>query len=225
MGKVSKSTKKFQAKHLKKTLDQRKKVQSHKQKLGQYKANKGRKPAAETEEEEGDKNEVFEDMDVEDFFDGGFEVPKEKKSKKSKATKEELVEESESESESDSEPEIDSESEDGEAEEGKAKKSQKEDEEDEESDGDEEFESHKQALDDLSKEDPDFYKYLKENDRDLLDFEAVNPLDAISDDDEDDEEDEVAVAKNEEDKDDMKNTIEVTMELAKTWEQNIRSYR
>lgn len=223
MGKVSKSTKKFQAKHLKKTLDQRKKVQSHKQKLGQYKTNKGRKPAAETEEEEGDKNEVFQDMDVEDFFDGGFEVPKEKKSKKSKATKEEVVEEEEEESESESEPEIDSESEDDEEEEEKSKKDKKEDEEDEESDDDEEFESHKQALDDLSKEDPDFYKYLKENDRDLLDFEAVNPLDAISDDDEDDEEDEVAASKKDEDKDDMKNTIEVTIELAKTWEQNVKS--
>lgn len=45
-------------------------------------------------------------------------------------------------------------------------------------------------MDALAKEDPEFYDYLKNNDKDLLDFKTVNPLDVISDDDEDDEDDE-----------------------------------
>lgn len=35
----------------------------------------------------------------------------------------------------------------------------------------------------LAKDDPEFYQYLEENDKDLLDFTSTNPLDAISDDD------------------------------------------
>ena len=46
----------------------------------------------------------------------------------------------------------------------------------------------KENLKNLEKEDPEFYKYLKENDNALLDFEGVNPLDAMEDDDDEEEE-------------------------------------
>ena len=51
-------------------------------------------------------------------------------------------------------------------------------------------EAMKENLKKLEADDPEFYKYLKDNDNDLLDFEAVNPLDAISDDEGDEDDDE-----------------------------------
>lgn len=93
-------------------------------------------------------------MSVDDFFGGGFEVPKEKNKNKNK---QDTIEENEEEDSS----------------------SEEEDEE-----------AMKENLKKLEADDPEFYKYLKDNDNDLLDFEAVNPLDAISDDEGDEDDDE-----------------------------------
>lgn len=72
-------------------------------------------------------------------------------------------------------------------------------------------------MEDLEKNDPDFFKYLKENDKDLLDFEGVNPLDAMSDDDEDDEESE----KIEVDAPKTRNQIEITKKLVADWDRQL----
>ncbi|KAK6459969.1 nucleolar complex 2 protein [Scheffersomyces coipomensis] len=194
MGKTSKQTKKFQNKHLKHTIENRKEIQKKKKKFDLRK----KKPAKTEDGEEvpsgpvrknGKAKEVFEDMSVDDFFEGGFEVPKEKKNNKKQVVAEE--------------------------------------EDDDESSEEEDEEAMKENLKQLEDNDPEFYKYLKDNDTDLLDFEGVNPLDAISDDEDeddgeevedDDEEDEVKVKKSKADKtpEEVKK-IEITLELVQKW--------
>ncbi|CAN3484541.1 nucleolar complex protein 2 [Diutina catenulata] len=175
MAKTSKSTKKFQAKHLKQTLEHRKKVQAHR------KLTAGRKKKTDEEPKvPSAQKEVFEDMSVDQFFDGGFEVPKEKKSKK----QQEESEESESSEDEEDEKMADDDSD--------ASSSEEEDEE-----------MMKRDMEQLKEKDPEFYKYLENNDRDLLDFKGVNPLEAMEDDseEEDDEETHPEIAQHEVDAD------------------------
>ncbi|ODQ80555.1 hypothetical protein BABINDRAFT_160820 [Babjeviella inositovora NRRL Y-12698] len=176
MGKVAKSTKKFQAKHLKHTLEHRKEVKKHNQ-LFQARQKKKR---GKTGEEEPSKpvtpatKEVFDDMSVEQFFEGGFELPKDTSKKSKKA----VVEGSDDESSSDEE-------------------------------------DHEEQLEKLAEKDPEFYKYLKNNDKELLDFKPVNPLDAMSD--AESEEEEEAPKKKKE----MADKTDVTIELVRTWAQDL----
>lgn len=183
MGKVGKSTKKFQSKHLKRTLDQRKEVKKHRQLLAKHRGNRNKAGAgagggAEASGASKKKDEIFDDMDVEQFFEGGFEVPKEKGSK--------------------------------------VKKTKEQEEADDESSSDEEIEEHKEDLSKLAEKDPEFYNYLKENDKDLLDFNPTNPLDAISADEGDDGE-EHADGK----KVDSSEKIEVTLKMVKDWSKKL----
>ncbi|CCH59256.1 hypothetical protein TBLA_0B04180 [Henningerozyma blattae CBS 6284] len=55
------------------------------------------------------------------------------------------------------------------------------------SSSEDEAEDMEATMKSLKEDDPDFYKYLEENDKDLLGFTATNPLDAISDEDDDDD--------------------------------------
>ncbi|AGO12971.1 AaceriADL277Wp [[Ashbya] aceris (nom. inval.)] len=150
MGKVSKATKKFQSKHLKHTLDHRKQIKEHNKKIQGRRGNKSedeKRALALSKEEQkmrkSTKEEVFKDMSVEKFFEGGFELPKADKKLKQAA--------------------------------------QKAKDDDDESSEEEDME---QNMAELAEKDPEFYKYLQENDKDLLGFGASNPLDAMSDDDE-----------------------------------------
>lgn len=158
MAKPSKSTKKFQSKHLKHTLDHRREVQKHNKKVQQRKRGKGTKDEAEADATTaavlaaGAPREVFADMLVDAFFDGGFEVPKEKKFGKKAAS---AAAAAAADAAADADAGSDSALEDEEA--------------------------MKADMKALAEKDPEFYRYLQENDKELLDFEGVNPLDAMSD--------------------------------------------
>lgn len=198
MGKVGKSTRKFQKNHLKHTLDHRKEVQKHNKKVGSRK----KKDAQENEPKK--PREVFDDMSVDDFFEGGFEVPKPKKNIKAKE-----------------------ESEDEESEEEESEQEEPATKEDEESSDEEDLDEIQDNIKGLEEKDPEFYKYLQENDKDLLDFEGTNPLDAISDDEdamEEDSEQEDEEAKEEEEvPEPVVQKTEITLKLVKSWEKQLKS--
>lgn len=190
MGKVSKATKKFQSKHLKRTLDQRKEQKDHKKRTQGRRGNKSeeeKQRAALTKEEQklkkSAKEEVFNDMSVEKLFENGFEVPKSAKKGKKKQTKAAEDEESSSEEE-----------------------------------------DMEQNMAELSEKDPEFYQYLKNNDKDLLDFSGTNPLDGIDDNDSEEENDKETEEVHEEVQAvEEQEKVELTLKLVKQWKKQLRS--
>lgn len=196
MGKVSKATKKFQSKHLKHTLDHRKKIKEHNKKIQGRRGNKSeqqKKDAQLTKEEQAllksSKEEVFKDMSVENFFAGGFDIPKKDKKMKKKQEKQESDDDSSSE--------------------------------------DEDVEKD---MADLANKDPEFYKYLQENDKDLLEFKSSNPLDGISGDEEEEEEDgeemhgpDTEVTKKQALKDSKDEKVEVTLKMVTKWKKDLKT--
>ena len=192
MGNVSKATKKFQTKHLKHTLDHRKKLKDHAKKTAGRRGNKSeeeKRAALLTKEDQqlkkSAKEEVFKDMKVEEFFDNKFELPKASK-KLAKSAKKEVA--------------------------------------DVEASSDEEDADVNMDMDGLAEKDPDFYKYLKENEPDLLSFKASNPLDDISDAEEEEVEDSVVVKKDTKKKKSEKNDkVEVNMKLVTKWRKDLKN--
>ncbi len=192
MGKVSKATKKFQSKHLKHTLDHRKKLKDHAKRTAGRRGNKTeeeKQAAALTNEDQklkqSAKEEVFKDMKVEEFFDNTIDIPKMSKN----LTKDTQNKNAENNSESD-------------------QQSSAEDEEDVNMD-----------MHDLAEKDPDFYKYLAENEPDLLSFKASNPLDDISDEGEEEGDEDVA-EKPVKSSSDAK--VEVDMKLVTKWKKDLK---
>lgn len=177
MAKASKATKKFQNKHLKHTLEHRKEVQKHNKKHALRKKSKGPSDENAQPKEKKATRAVFDDMSVEDFFEGGFEVPRPKKGTV-------VAEESEDEESDDNSQESESADEDENPEE----EDDAENDDDAESSEEEDVEMMQKDMEALESKDPEFYKYLKNNDKELLDFEPVNPMDAISEDEDEDEE-------------------------------------
>ncbi|CBX97647.1 hypothetical protein IAQ61_001140 [Plenodomus lingam] len=175
---VSKATKKFEKNKLHDVLKRRKDVAKIKQKKQMDVKKKERKARdnAKAEALEGDdsakpkangsKDDGFADMSMDHFFQGGFQVPEMTKKPKVKTGKrkrtpvesagsdDELVEPRTSDLESASD-----------------------------SDSGDDADAHKEQLAGLASKDPDFYKYLKENDAELLDFAEdadLAEIDALS---------------------------------------------
>lgn len=171
-GGSKKSTKKFVTKHLKDTIDKRKehaKIKQRQQIKAKRKARNvsdnarvedvGEKPDV---SEPKQKSDAFGKMSVDEFFQGGFELPEKKKEGKKKAAqtlgkrkRDDVQASSGGDSDSTSSVEEDR---------------VFSDEEEQGSDEDMDPETHKDDLDALAEKDPDFYNYLKENDAELLDF-------------------------------------------------------
>lgn len=185
MAKVSKATKKFQSKHLKDTIKQRKKVQEYNKKFSKGK----KKSKSASDEIVADKNQknakVFDDVDLEEHFEKEEKIPEMKKSKKEKQAEKEA--------------------------------------EKEELSSEEEGEEEDLDMEELAKEDPDFYKYLKNNDKDLLDFNAVNPLDAMSEEEEEDEEEEDEDSTGKKEIKENIKVITVDINLVKKWSDDLKS--
>ncbi|CAG8027778.1 unnamed protein product [Penicillium olsonii] len=176
MAGAKKSTKKFEKKHLGDVLERRRANQKVKQRHhmnDKRKEKNAAKQQAEAEKEEKSPEELkkqnaFSEMNVDDFFAGGFDIPEET-TKGKKASKKDTT------------PKI-----------GKRKRSEDKAQEDEASDaeGDNDdssdvdaYDEHKDQLESLKEKDPEFYKYLKENDAELLDFGDqgdLSEVDALS---------------------------------------------
>lgn len=214
MGRVAKATRKFEARHLKRTLDDRKDKAKLKQ---QFLTREKKKKKRTAEAEDGSDNEgaapstvpkskrdgdgdpkLFEDMSVEQFFGGGFEIPEPavagKKTKKPKtpiAEKETPKEEAEG--------------------------------ADDDEEEDDEFAKHKEQLAQLAEQDPEFFKYMQQNDPELLDFSMAerDPLLEIDDlSDEEDDEDDAPKKKKKKGKKEVEteDSTEVTMKDVKKWQ-------
>ncbi|KAH7319140.1 Noc2p family-domain-containing protein [Rhexocercosporidium sp. MPI-PUGE-AT-0058] len=185
-----KATRKFEKNHLKDTLEKRKAGAKIKQR-NQVKAKRQARNAKDAEfegkggeEESKEKAPVKEDpfgkMNVDDFFQGGFEIPeklakksqsKSKSKSKSKAVPEKLgkrkrshaeVEDDDSSEALFEEAPVLSDSEDG-------------------SEAEDDIGMSKSAMDALASKDPEFYKYLKENDPEALDFDDNADLAEVDD--------------------------------------------
>jgi nucleolar complex protein 2 len=176
---TKKSTRKFEKNHLKDTLEKRKEGAKIKQRQ-QIKAKRQARNAKDAEfagkdGEEGEaktngsaKDDPFGKMNVDDFFQGGFEIP-EKISKKSNKPAPKLGKRKRTEP-----AEEDDDSSDASVEEAPVMS-------DSEGDSDEEDETgmSKGAMDALAEKDPAFYKYLKENDPEALDFDEDADLEEV----------------------------------------------
>ena len=159
MGQATKATKKFEKHHLKDALERRKGLKSTKQKQ----LLKAKKKSRRTEENGGAAAEeaknaaqngtkatakdTFKDMSVDDFFQGGFEVPELPKKMKRKRT--EKVEEEDSDDSFERQPVAPADDESAD-------------------ESGEDVEDHMQQLEALAKNDPEFYKSLQEEAPELL---------------------------------------------------------
>ena len=170
-GRTKKSTKKFEKNYLKDTIEKRKESAKIKQRQ-QIKAKKQARNAADKTKASDNEDEPtapqvkangavaknnLSKMSVDEFFQGGFDLPEQKTSKR--VSKEKSVQQKigkrkrnieEDESEASGQGECSPASSDGDQEDGLGE--------------------HKDDLDALAEKDPEFYKYLQENDAELLDF-------------------------------------------------------
>ena len=213
---AKKSTKKFEKNHLKDVIERRKahaKVkQRHHMNDKRKEKNAAKREAEGPEEkspEELKKQNAFSEMNVDDFFAGGFDIPEET-TKGKKASKKDTT------------PKI-----------GKRKRSEDKAQEDEASDaeGDNDenasdvdaYDEHKDQLESLKEKDPEFYKYLKENDAELLDFGEqgdLSEVDALSESEapEDDEPAKKKKKKSKKDEEEETESDTLTIAMVKKWQ-------
>ncbi|KAK6539407.1 Nucleolar Complex 2 protein [Orbilia ellipsospora] len=216
----SKATKKFEKNKLPKILEQRNAVKKIKQRH-----NTSKKRKTEDREYYNDENapdddsktqkkpkvasatdgDLFENMSVEQFFQGGFEVPSKPEKKDKKQSKKEKS--------------------------GKRKRDEDAVEDvngtdsAEEGEGENAIESHKDQLAALAEKDPEFFKYLQENDSELLDFKMAEEqdLDEISDLEEED--DKPSSKKSKKDKSDEGKSNLVKKSQVEQWEKSMKEQK
>ena len=168
----SKQTKKFEKKHLKDTIQRRKefaKVKQKKQIQVKRKARRVEENGSTEKDENGQgkskassMGDKFNEMSVDDFFSGGFDMSAEQENNGKKAVSPVTGKRKrDSETRNGQEARIESETTSSDGESGPP------------------TEDHKQQLEKLAKKDPEFYEYLKTNDAELLDFEGDGDIPSI----------------------------------------------
>ncbi|KAL2165394.1 hypothetical protein VTH06DRAFT_692 [Thermothelomyces fergusii] len=239
-----KATKKFEKKHLKGVLEKRKAVR----KIKQRQQLKEKKKAKRAQDEEfykgpgGDANgegsaaahkkagAKASEMSVDDFFKGGFEIldskPKDKKTKaaaklgKRKRDEADAREDGSEGSSSGSEPEI------SDFEEPVVSESESEG-DDASDEGD--LGMSKSAMEALAEKDPEFYKFLKENDPEALDFDENADLAEVDELSGSEDEDEQPKKKQKKDKEaakgQEKDDKELTQDTVARWKASIEATR
>ncbi|KAH9863667.1 hypothetical protein J1614_009599 [Plenodomus biglobosus] len=175
---VSKATKKFEKNKLHDVLKRRKDVAKIKQKkhLDVKKKERKARDNAKAEELDGDvsakpqangvKDDGFGDMSMDHFFQGGFQIPAMNKKPKAKTGKRKRTP-------------VEAAGSDDDVAEAQASGGESAS----DSDSGDDADAHKEQLAGLASKDPDFYKYLKENDAELLDFAEdadLAEIDALS---------------------------------------------
>jgi nucleolar complex protein 2 len=179
---VSKATKKFQKDKLGDVIKRRKdvaKVKQRKQMDAKKRERKARdnEKAADLEEEaakkpktNGAKDDKLGEMSMDQFFQGGFQIPEMKK----KSTKPKTGKRKRTPVDEDADQASDEDMQDAPS---------GADESGSDSDSGDDVDTHKEQLAGLAEKDPEFYKYLKNNDAELLDFAEdadLAEIDALS---------------------------------------------
>lgn len=181
----TKATKKFESRHLKDTLKKRKEFAKIKQRHQVNDKRKAKRAQADAEaDREKEEQPVpkkqkkaetsLQDMSVDDFFAGGFSVPEPAPAKKASKT----VAQDKKRKRSEPAEDVAGSMLDRSQEEPAFGESDVE--EDEAEPEDTAIESHVDDLKALAKKDPEFFKYLQENDAELLDFAETAALDEIN---------------------------------------------
>ncbi|PLB44633.1 Noc2-domain-containing protein [Aspergillus steynii IBT 23096] len=229
-GGQKKSTKKFEKKHLKDVLERRKSVAKIKQRNNLKDKRKADNALKRAEREEGDeegpeqekKQNAFAEMNVDDFFSGGFDIADADANKGKKTQKKDVTPKIGKRKRSEEQKDEEEASEDSGSEEADGPAAQSDDDEGSDASGEDDFEAHKGQLEALKEKDPDFYKYLKENDSELLDFGDHGDLAEVDELSEEEDEEPAkkkkkkAAQKEEEEEETTSNTL--TIGMVKKWQ-------
>ncbi|CAG7942254.1 unnamed protein product [Penicillium nalgiovense] len=208
-----KSTKKFVQNRLPDVLERRKanaKIkQRHQMNDKRKEKNAARRAeaeaAAETNPEDLKKQNAFSEMNVDDFFAGGFDIPEEKEKKASKK---------------DTTPKIGKRKRSEDKAQADAEASEGEDDSDD-PDSVDAYDEHKDQLESLKEKDPEFYKYLKENDSELLEFGDqgdLSEVDALSESEEPEDEGPAKKKKKSKKEEEEPEDEALTIEMIKKWQ-------
>jgi nucleolar complex protein 2 len=226
---TKKSTRKFEKNHLKDVLEKRKAGAKIKQRQ-QVKAKRQARNAKDVEflggkdgEQESKTNgsakeDPFGKMNVDDFFQGGFDIPeKPVKKSKSKSAPEKLGKRKRSEPE---------EKDDDDSSEASIEEAPVLSDSEAESDAEDETGMSKGAMDALAEKDPEFYKFLKENDPEALEFDEdadLAEVDELSGEEEEEpkkkkqKKSKKVQAKEEYSEEEVEDSAEVSKEMVKKW--------